>query len=51
MFDTKVKVEVKVESRDSNLRVKVVNLFLYSKREYKLLEKICYKSKETKGSY
>ncbi len=43
MFSTKVKVEVKVKSRGLNLRVEVISLFLYNKRGYKLLEKMCYK--------
>ncbi len=53
MFGVKAstEVEVKVESRGSNLRVEVVSLFLYSKKGCELLEKMCYKSEETKGSY
>ena len=46
-----IKVKVKVKEEDLNLRVKVISLFLYSKREYKLLERIYYKSKEIKELY
>ncbi len=49
MFGAKVEVEVKVESGGLNLIVKVVSLFLYSKRGCELLEKMCHRSEETEG--